>query len=81
MFVKDKREEYKQDVFVETYLVSRLNEFYLNEVEKTLNNIDECILGNKQGGDCVFFGMQFVYSDPNFDGGDGQEKPASFAKL
>ena len=57
------RKEYQQDVYIETYLVSRLNEFYLDKVEETINKVEDCVLGVSSGNECVFFGMQIQKAD------------------
>lgn len=55
---KSRAMEYKQDVLIDTYLAGRLTESYLVLVEKTINRLDLCQKGIKEGKDCVFFGMQ-----------------------
>ncbi|MBR5154633.1 MAG: hypothetical protein IKW58_02800 [Alphaproteobacteria bacterium] len=76
----EKRLDYQQDVVIDTYLYGRMNEDYLILVNETINRLDECRMGVKRDGTvltskedyedyCVFFGMQFAYSDPT------KEKP------
>lgn len=55
---KSRATEYRQDVLVDTYLAGRLTESYLFLVEKTLDRLDQCQKGVKEGKECVFFGMQ-----------------------
>lgn len=55
---KSRAVEYRQDVLVDTYLAGKLTESYLFLVEKTINRLDMCQKGLKEGKECVFFGMQ-----------------------
>lgn len=61
----DKLVEYQQDTIMETYLSSKLMEDYLNSMEETLRNLENCQKGNwaTQGLDetkCTFFGVKMV---------------------
>lgn len=66
----EKRLDYQQDIIVDTYLTGKMNEDMLRVVEKTIDRLDACRIGTMQGSDCVFFGMQIEYIDPE------QEEPA-----
>ncbi len=57
---RHKAKEYKQDVMVNTYVIGRYTEDYLNRIDNTLTRLDECIQGEKEGDDCIFFGMKVV---------------------
>ncbi len=66
----EKRLDYQQDIIVDTYLTGKMNEDMLKVVERTIDRLDACRVGTMQGNDCVFFGMQIEYMDPE------QEEPA-----
>ncbi len=68
----EKRTDYQQDIIVDTYLAGKMNEDLLNLVDRTLNRLDLCLVGQLEENDCVFFGMQMVKKDPNAEepGGD-----------
>lgn len=80
----EKKLDYQQDVIIDTYLIGRMNEDYLVLVNETINRLDECRMGVKRDGTalvgkeayedyCVFFGMQFAYSDPTKEAPKGPE--------
>lgn len=60
-----KRLDYQQDLIVDTYIAGKMNEDLLNVIEKTVNRLDRCRIGELRDRDCVFFGMQLGYTDPN----------------
>lgn len=55
---KHKKDEYKQDVIVDTYLKARFTEDYLVKVDETILRLEQCVIGEKEGSECIFFGMQ-----------------------
>ncbi len=63
-----KREDYQQDVIIETYMAGVNNEEFLKLVEVTLLRLEQCAVGLQEGksdtSGCVFFGMEMVYSEP-----------------
>ena len=61
---KEKRTDYLQDMIVDTYLTAKKNEEMLKVVEKTINRLNECQVGTKEGAECTFWGMQVVKVDP-----------------
>ncbi len=60
-----KRLDYQQDIIVDTYIAGKMNEDLLNVIEKTINRLDKCRIGELRDNDCVFFGMQLGYTDPS----------------
>ncbi|MCM1323705.1 MAG: hypothetical protein NC218_06050 [Acetobacter sp.] len=80
---KNKAEEYKQDVIIDTYISAQLMEDYLATVDKTLDRLEECQTG-KYGSDehqlkenCTFFGMTMagvIEEEPAAEGEEGDNK-------
>ena len=62
-----KKLDYQQDMIVDTYIAGRMNEDLLNVIEKTINRLDQCRIGELRDNDCVFFGMQLGYTDPTME--------------
>ncbi|MBR5599042.1 MAG: hypothetical protein IKW39_03280 [Alphaproteobacteria bacterium] len=69
----EKRLDYQQDIVIDTYLYGRMNEDFLVLINKTVDRLDRCRIGELKDGDCIFFGLQYVYSDPNKEAPQGTE--------
>ena len=65
---EQKKIDYQQDIIIETYMAGVNNEEFLKLVEKTLLRLEKCSSGIKEGNsdtsNCVFFGMEMAYSEP-----------------
>ena len=62
-----KKLDYQQDMIVDTYIAGRMNEHLLNVIEKTINRLDQCRIGELRDNDCEFFGMQLGDTDPTME--------------
>ncbi len=69
----EKRLDYQQDMIVDTYLFARMSEDFLVLVNKTVDRLDRCRIGELKDDKCIFFGMQYVYSDPEKEAPLGTE--------
>lgn len=74
---EQKKIDYQQDVIIETYMAGVNNEEFLKLVEKTLLRLEKCSTGIQNGNsdtsECVFFGMEMVYSEPEAETPPEQE--------
>lgn len=57
---KNKAEEYRQDIAIDTYLSAKMMENYLATVDETLNRLEDCQSGGFSEDKCVFFGMKMA---------------------